>query len=352
MLLATLLLLQGCDEKHESVQDLPVRPVLSMIVAPAAVSSAGFAGTVEARYQSDLAFRVIGRITVRNVKVGDRVVKGDVLAALDPAPLDFALRAARADVEAAKAQFENAAASELRRRTLRGQGNISAEVFDAALQAREAAQASLQKARTVLDKAQEQRGYAELRAEFDGIVTGVSIEVGQIASLGNKAITIAQPDIRDAVIDIPDDLAGALQVGQRFSIELQAGRAPLVEGAVREISPQVDALTHTRRIRIVLSGAPEAYRLGTLIIAKTTAPPQEATRIPLTAILERSGKHYVWVVDAATSTVGEREIVIADRDEQTAGIRSGIEFGMRIVTAGVHSLTAGRKVRTLDTVTR
>jgi RND family efflux transporter MFP subunit len=344
--LAAAGVLAACDRKPK--REVPPRPVLSMVIASQAISRDGFPGTVEPRFQSDLAFRVLGRVTERNVKIGDQVSKGQVLAALDPSALDFAVRASKADFESAKAQLDNATANEKRRQTLFQQGNLSAELFEAAAQARQAAEASLQRARTALDKAQEQRSYAELHAEFDGVVTGVFTEVGQVPTPGQKAISIAQPLVRDAVVDVSDDLAGALQIGQVFRIELQSGAAPAAKGLVREIAPQIDTLTHTQRIRVALQDAADDFRLGTLVMAYMEQVPQAAaTRIPATALFEKDGKSFVWAVDPASETVSARAIEIGERGDQTISVRSGLEQGVRIVIAGVNSITPGQRVRIL-----
>lgn len=343
---AAATLLAACDRKPK--REIPPRPVLSMVVVLHAGARDGFPGTVEPRFQSDLAFRVLGRVTERNVKVGDQVSKGQVLAALDPAALDFAVRASKADLESAKAQLDNATASEKRRRTLFEQGNLSAELFEAAAQARQAAEASFERARTALEKAQEQRSYAELRAEFDGVVTGVFTEVGQVPTPGQKSISIAQPLVRDAVVDVSDELAGALQIGQVFRVELQSGAAPALKGQVREITPQIDTLTHTQRIKIALQDASADFRLGTLVTAYMEQATQAATtRIPVTALVEKDGRTFVWAVDPSFETVSARPIEIGERSDQYISVRSGLEQGIRIVVAGVNSITPGQRVRIL-----
>lgn len=347
---AALPALQGC--KQEEAQVLPARPVLTMTVSPRIQLREGFAGTIEPRYQSDLSFRVIGRITERPVKVGDQVKKGQLLASIDPTQLDLAIRAATADMVSAKAQADNASAEEARRRTLYAQRNVSAETFEASQQARESTQASLLRARTALDKAREQRTYADLTAEYDAVVTGVFMEVGQTAVPGSPTVTIAQPDIRDAVIDVPDDFAPAVQIGAAFRIELQTQAAPPVYGIVREVAPQVDALTHTRRVKIAIKDPGRDYRLGTLVSAHLESGSEAKLRLPSTAILTRGEKTFVWIADASANQVREREVSVTPAEDGVVIVDQGLEAGTRVVVAGVNSLTSGQKVRILDQVTR
>lgn len=347
---ALLPALQGCEQKQ--AQELPPRPVLTMVVSPRIEVRNGFAGTVEPRYQSDLSFRVIGRVTDRPVKVGDQVRKGQILGSVDPTPLDLTVRAAKADLVSAKAQADNANADEARRRVLYGQRNVSAETFEQSQQTREAAQASLLRAQTSLDKAREQRSYADLTAEYDAVVTSVFVEVGQMASPGARAITIAQPDVRDAVIDVPDELAPAIHLGTRFRIELYTAAAAPAHGEVREVAPQIDPLTHTRRVKIAIKDPGPDFRLGTLVTAYVEGSAEAKMQIPSSAIVARDGKSFVWIVDPSALTVRTQEVALARRDEHSADVASGLEAGSRVVVAGANSLAPGQKVRLLEQETQ
>ena len=161
----------------------PFSPSLS----PQTARTVGFAGTVEPRYKSDLGFRVLGRIISRDVNVGDVVKKGQRLATLDPLAYQLAVRSAQADLASATARLENAAATETRQRTLLQQNIATQAQFDAAEAARESAEAGVTSARANLDKAEEQLGYTELRADFDGVVTATEAELGQVVQPGRRS---------------------------------------------------------------------------------------------------------------------------------------------------------------------
>ena len=348
MVALTNAVLMGCD--GNSVPQAPVRPVLSIVVASQANVAEDFAGTVEPRYRTSLAFRVLGRVIARDVNAADHVTKGARIAALDPVALDLAVTAARADLDNAKAQLANTVAIEKRRRTLLEQNNTSPDQFEAAQQAREAADAAVARAQSNLDKALEQRSYAELRAEFDGIVTAVDIEIGQNVSPGQSAITIARPEVREAVIDVPDDVAATLHEGSPFQVALQIAPASRVNGQVREISPQIDVLTKSRRVKIALDNPPDDFRLGTTITAYYSAASRQQIKIPATAILEHDGKSFVWTVDPQSRTVSQQEVRVTSHDGAVVTVSGGIAPGMRVVTAGVHSLSDGQEVRVPEEV--
>ena len=262
-------LLAACQEEHHAEAPAP-RPVLTVVAAPQTARTVGFAGTVEPRYKSDLGFRVLGRVISRDVNVSDVVRKGQRLATLDPLTYQLAVRSAQADLVSATARLENAAATESRQRTLLQQNITTQAQYDAAKQARESAEAGVTSARANLDKAEEQLGYAELRAEFDGVVTATEAELGQVVQPGQTVVSVARPDIREAVVDLPESIGRDLRPGARFDIALQVDPSVRAAGSVREIAPQADPATRTRRVRITLDNPPESFRLGTTITASVT----------------------------------------------------------------------------------
>ncbi|QCI66900.1 efflux RND transporter periplasmic adaptor subunit [Phreatobacter stygius] len=341
---ALALVLAACNSQ-EAAAPAPVRPVLSVIAEARSEQSLSVAGTVQPQVRTDLSFRVLGRIIARDVRVGDLVAKDQLMAALDPTQLELAVRAARANLASAQAQFANALSTEARQRSLLESRTASEATFESAEQAREAAQASVTRAEASLAKAQEQLGYAQIKAEYDGVVTATGAEVGQVVSPGVPVVTVARPDLRDAVVDIPEWVGDQLRIGTPFDVTLQVNPDLKVKGAIREIAPQADQATRTLRVRIALQDPPVPFRLGTTVTATVTAKAQARIELPRSALLERDGKTMVWIIDPATSTVALREVTIGPRSEQTIAVLSGLEAGARVVTAGVNSLSAGQKVR-------
>ena len=345
-LTGALSLLAGCGDKHAAAPP-PVRPVLSVVVTPTLGRTISFAGSIEPRYSAVLGFRILGRIIARDVNAGDIVSKGTLLAALDPVSLELAVRSALAAVANAQAQLANASATEARQRTLFEQNNTAQAEFDTARLGRETAEAAVIQAQANLNKAQEQLGYAQLHADFDGVVTAVDAEVGQVVSPGQKVVTVARPDVREAVVDVPDDLATSLKEGAQFEVAHELDPSVMTMGRVREIAPQADAATRTRRLRIALDNPPESFRLGAIVTATLQSGATPHIELPSSAILESDGKTSVWIVDPA-NTVSLRVISIAARDENRVQVADGVAAGNRVVTAGVHSLSPGQAVRILD----
>ncbi len=345
--LGALALLAACQEQKQA--DAPViRPVLSVVVAPQTERTLGFAGTVEARFRSDLGFRALGRIIGRDANVADLVKKGQRLATLDRATYRLAVQSAQAEVASALAQFENAAATETRQRTLLQQNITSEAQFEAARQSRESAEAGVTRARANLARAEEQLGYTELRADFDGVVTAVGAELGQVVQPGQTVVSVARPDIREAVIDLPEGIARDLGPGARFDVALQLDPSIRAAGSVREIAPQADPATRTVRVRISLSKPPESFRLGTTVTAAVTTQGAPGFELPATALLERGGRPTVWVVDPRTKTVSVQDVTVSAREGSLVRVTDGLAPGTRVVTAGVNSLSDGQAVKIMD----
>lgn len=321
----------------------PIRPVLTMALSHDPATTGAIVGSVQPQIKTDLSFRTVGRLIARPSNVGDTVGRGDVVAAIDSLRLELALRAAAADVASSQAELTNKTAAENRQRALVASSAATQSTLETAEQARAAAQASLVRAQANMVKAREQLGYAQLRAEFDGVVTAVGAEVGQTVPPGLVVVTIARSDTREAVIDVSEEIASGLQTRMPLGVSLQLDPSIRAEGKIREIAPQSDPLTRMRRVRITLLDPPEAFRLGSTVETRI-ADGGSTLWAPNSAILAKDGKTFVWVVNPDSQTVTSREVVgVGDAD----GFRivSGIDAGARIVTAGVNMLVEGQKVR-------
>ena len=339
---ASALALAGCQQEAKAPE--PVRPVLSMVLEPSRLDGTVAVGVVEPQFKTNFAFRVLGRLTARPVSVGDLVSEGQTVGTIDPTALELAVRAARAELTKAEAQLATAKATEQRQRTLVTTDATTKQTLDNAEQARAGAEATVAHAQANLIKAIEQRGYAQLKVGFAGVVTAVGAEVGQVVSPGQNVVTVARPDIREAVVDIGEDFPVPLEIGLPFTVGLQLLPAVQVEGKVREIAPQADPATRLRRVRITLNNPPESFRLGTTVTAKLGKEQSPTLRVPASAVLAKDGANFVWVVDQRESTVSLHKVDLAG-DPADARVAGGLAPGARIVTAGIHSLTPGQHVR-------
>jgi membrane fusion protein, multidrug efflux system len=345
LMMATTVLV-SCQENEEAATQLP-RPVLSVIVDPVADATLSLPGTVEARVETQFGFRILGRIVARNVQVGDLVRKGDVLAAIDPLSLELAVKSAQSDVSNSQAQLANAVTNEERQRTLYERQSGAKATFETAQLERKTAEAALNKAKANLAKANEQLAYARLLAEFGGVVTATSAEVGQVVSAGQSVATVARPEERDAVIDVPETAGDQLQPGDVFDVALQLKPDIHAKGIVREIAPEADDATRTRRTKLTLVDPPEELRLGAVVTAVAIVETEQVIHIPSSAIKADGPNTTVWVVDEKQGKVSSRAVKVDTQAAPgaTATIIEGLKPGERVVVAGVNKLQDGQAVR-------
>lgn len=343
-------LLAGCGEgvSETPAPEPPPRPAFTMVVGAAAEGArAGFPGSIQARSQASLGFPVMGRVIERLVDTGDSVRSGQKLAALDPLPYQLTVQAARSDLEGARAQRDQALGAESRAAALVQGRAASQAVYDGARLGREAADASVSRAEAALLKAQEQLDQTVLRARADGVVTQVQADPGQTVQPGQPILVISDLGRLEAVIDPPEDFARGLSPEARFQIRLRSDPSVTATARLREIAPQADSASRTRRLRLSLENPPRgAFWAGVSIdaIPQSAAAGPAGFALPATAILEQGGSSGVWVV-GPDSAVSLRRVRVEPLDARQVRVLEGLTAGERVVTSGVHSLEPGRRIR-------
>jgi RND family efflux transporter MFP subunit len=338
------LVLSACSKSEPPPE--PVRPVLSIKIQALNEEDLGrFAGSIQARYESNTGFRVGGRIASRNVNVGAEVEKGTLLATLDPSDQQNQLRSAQGDLAKIQAQLINAQASARRQQALFDRGVGSQAQLDSAITDLKTSQASLDQARAAVNQSKDQLGYTELRSDHKAVVTAWSAEAGQVVTAGQQVVTLAQPDIKEAVIDLPDTLVDQLPSDVVFLVAAQLNPAINTTATIREIEPQAQSATRTRRARLSLAQTPAGFRLGTAISVTLSSAIKPRIELPITALQEVEGKMRVWVIDPQNKTVSPRDINVISRTDSTVVLAGGVQNGERVVSAGVNSLKPGQPVK-------
>ncbi|WP_448091311.1 efflux RND transporter periplasmic adaptor subunit [Pseudomonas azerbaijanoccidentalis] len=344
LLVFASVMLVACSKEEAAPE--PVRPVLSIKVEALGEQNLGrFAGSIQARYESNVGFRVPGRIASRSVDVGAEVEKGALLASLDPTDQKNQLRSAEGDLASIRANLINAQATARRQQSLFDQGVGSQAQLDAAQTDLKTTQASLDQAQAAVNQAKDQLNYVELRADHKAVVTAWMAEAGQVVTAGQQVVTLAQPDIKEAVIDLPDTLVDQLPQDVVFQVALQLTPEINTTAIIREIEPQAESATRTRRARLTLSETPTAFRLGSAISVTLSLAIKPQIELPLSALQEVEGKPRIWIVDTQSQTVSPRDVSIVSRTDTTVVVASGVKTGERIVSAGVNSLKPGQKVK-------
>ena len=343
-LLCSVALLPGCSREEPAPE--PVRPVLSIEIKPESEESLGrFAGSIQARYETHLGFRVPGRIANRNVDVGAEVEQGALLATLDPTDQQNQLRTAQGDLARIEAQWINAQANARRQQELFDRGVGAQAQLDIALTDLQTTGASLAQAKASVSQARDQLTYSELRTDHGGVVTAWNAEAGQVVTAGQQVVTLARPDIKEAVIDLPAGLAERLPNDVVFLVAAQLDPSVHTTAIVREIEPQAQSATRTRRARLSLTETPAAFRLGTAISVTLSSAIAPRIELPLSALQDIDGKTRIWLLDTQNQTVQPRDVTVVSRDADSALLNGSVKPGERIVTAGVNSLKPGQKVK-------
>src|SRR5436853_2105150 len=345
--LSMLLVLAGC-EANTAPSVKSERPVqVQRISFENENVSREFVGVVRARYETDLAFRVAGKIVARLVNVGDRVKAGDIVARLDPQDLKLQAESAEAEFGAATSNLTQAIADLERYTKLRTSGYASVADFDRKKWTKDEAEGRLERAKRALDLARNQLGYSDLKADADGIITATMAEAGQVVATGQAVARLAHRGEKEAVVALPETWLGEARKSNA-TVRLWSERERSFKAALRELSPQADAASRTYAARFTILDADDTVAFGmTATVALARASHVVVVRLPLSAILDRGTGPFVYVVQASGGVV-QRPVTVASFTEDTALVTSGLNAGDRIVTLGVQKLEAGLKVRTIE----
>ena len=257
-LLAGLFLLAACSAPAPQTPPPPAVLVRSVDAASAPPAVQVYAGEVRARIESDLGFRIGGKLVERLVDVGADVAAGAPLALLDAQDVRLAQASAQAAAAAAESDLALARSEFVRARDLQARNFVSSSVLDARRSALQAAEARLRQARAQAEVAANQAGYARLEAPAAGVVTAVLAEPGQVVGAGQAVLRLARPDEREVLIHVPEGRATGLVPGSAAQVRPWAAPEREYAGRVREVAPAADAATRTHAVRVAVPGADAA----------------------------------------------------------------------------------------------
>jgi RND family efflux transporter MFP subunit len=344
-LLGTLVLAAGCKQKDVPARE-ELRPVRS-IVATASRGSVGanYSGQVRARYESKLGFQTSGRVIARLVEVGSHVKRGQPLMRLDPAQETLRVVASVAEVDAARSRVAELRTDLQRTEQLLSKRFASQAELDKQAQALAEAESQLKSAGARQQINVNQRGYTEVIADRDGLVTALGAEVGQVVSPGQPVVTVAADGEREVLVSVPESRIVELRNAKVLQVSVWAHPDKRYEGTLRELAPDADSLTRTYSARIAVKNADAALMLGmTASVYTPDVDGASAIRLPLTAVLNKDGRSLVWLVDAQTARVSPRAVELGAAQNDSVLVTAGLAGGETVVTAGVHMLHDGQKV--------
>lgn len=344
LILLAALLVSGCGGEKVA-EEKP--PLVKTVRAGAAeiVSENIYAGVVRGRYETNLAFQVGGQIMSRNVEVGSAVRAGEILMTINPRDVVQQKNQAEAQIKSTRAQLELARSNLERYRELYKADAIAAAVLDQYQANYTAALAAYENARAAAAQTQNLMGYTNLVADFDGVISAITAESGQIVAAGQTVATLIQTGELEVEINVPENKLSEVELGRSAEISFWANAAQ-VSGIVREVSPIADAAARTYRVRISLPNPPAGLQLGmtaSAALSETATNLVGTSKLPLSAIYQTGATPQVWVVE--NDAVALREVTVQQFGDNEVFVR-GLNQGELVVTAGVHKLHEGQKVRT------
>src|SRR4051794_9058073 len=341
--------LTGCNDKIAE-KPVPSRPVLVATVHYEAESpERSFVGTIKPRIETDMGFRVPGKVAKRLVEVGQAVEPGQPLATLDQVDLKLQAEQAEAEFRAATGVLAQAGAAEQRAKDLRGKGWTTDAQLDQAKAAADEARARLNRAQRSVELTNNSLSYATLVADSRGVVTATLIDAGQVVAAGQSAIRVARVAEKEAVVAIPETLVGRAKDGVA-SVSLWSEPDKKYVAKLREIAPSADPATRTYLAKFSLPGAGDSVSLG-MTATLTLADPatDRVARLPLSALYNQGGNPSLYVVNDA-GNVALQPVSVKSYDSDNVVISGGVEDGAKVVTLGVQKLDPAQKVRVVSSL--
>src|SRR5664279_2131331 len=341
--------LTGCNDKvAEKVA--PSRPVLVATMHYEAESpERSFVGTIKPRIETDMGFRVPGKVAKRLVEVGQTVDVGQPLATLDEVDLKLQAEQAEAEFRAATGVLAQASAAETRAKELRGKGWTTDAQMDQAKAAADEARARLNRAERSVELTKNSLSYATLEADSRGVVTATLVEPGQVVASGQTAIRVARFREKEAVVAIPETLVTRAQEGTA-TVTLWSEPDKTYAAKLREIAPTADLATRTYLAKFSLPDAGDNVALGmTATLTLADAATERVARLPLSALFSEGGDPSLYIVDAS-GEVALKPVTVKSYETDSVVISGGVDEGAMVVVLGVQKLDPAQKVRVVSSL--
>lgn len=349
-LLLAALALAGCNQ-ITAQPAAPSRPVLVAAVHYEQQSpERSFVGTIRPRIESDLGFRVAGKVETRLVEVGTTVVAGQPLATLDQVDLKLQAEQAEAEFRAATGVLAQAAAAEGRTKDLRAKGwSTDAQVEQVKATADEA-RARLNRAERSVELTKNSLSYAALTADAAGVVTATLIETGQVVAAGQPAIRVARLAEKEVVVAIPEILLARARSGEaRVSVWSNPDRRYVAK--LRELAPSADPVTRTYLAKFSMPEADDAVQLGmTATLSLSDPVGARVARLPMSALFNQGDGPSLYVADSKSGTITLKHVVVKHYESKDVLIESGVDEGADVIVLGVQKLDPAQKVRVVSSL--
>lgn len=338
----------GCTEEKAEVKEV-VRPVKVVEIAKAGdTRTLDYSGSVRARTEMNLGFRVNGKITERLVNIGQQVEPGDVLARIDATDYQLAVKTAEANLAAAEKAVETADLVNRRAEQLFDKNVAPKSQVEQASLSQDQAVSNRDAAASALDQAKNQVSYTELKADHRGIVTTINADVGQVVGSGAPVVAVAVDGEKEVQIAVPENDIAQFKPGKTVKASFWSDDKLVLDGTVREVAGSADQQSRTFAVRVSLPNDPRVLLGMTATIEAGISNTDKFVSIPLSALAQKDGKQVVWTVDRNTATVHVRGIEIADFTGDGVRVTNGLDNGDLVVAAGTQFMSENLKVKLPD----
>ncbi len=344
-----LAMLSACST--EEVQEKKtLRPVVYQEVGYAsALEARSFNGTAETDKVINLSFRSGGIITTFNIRLGQVVRKGQLLAQLDNVQSRLALEQAQASLASAESQMNTAKLGYDRIRSLYEKGSASLSDFENAKNSYQTAQSSYASAQRSVDIQKEQVNYGYIYAPENGVIAAVNTEIDENVNPGQVVAVLNAGNQMTISLGMPESVINEVKECKNVGVTFPAIGNKIFEAQVTEVSPAVDRNTATYPVKVTLLAATEEIKSGMAANVKFSFGQleQEVIVIPAKAVGEDSMGRFVFLIEekgASEGIIRKQHIQIGDLTARGFQVKSGLKEGQKIATAGLQTLLDGQEV--------
>jgi membrane fusion protein, multidrug efflux system len=306
-----------------------------------------YAGVVKPRYVIDVGFRVGGKIKQRLANVGDTVSQGQKLAVLEMTDFALNVQNSRAQLAAAQADVDKANIDLKRAKELLEKNTVSKDFYESALNRYNVSQAHLKQSKAALNIVENQATYAELQADFNGVILETLAESGQVVNIGQPIFKMARPEETELSVQIPEQRLNEITPHAEIQISLLTAPQQVYRGKIREIAPQADPLTRTYPAKISVLNPDGGLQWGKSATVTFLQTPMQIISLPLGALVKQNHQTAVWVIDSEGKTKFT-PVQVGEFLDGKVAILNGLQAGQWVVTAGTHKLLENQSVKILQ----
>lgn len=349
-----LMLLYACGDDRNSAAEEILKPVrYAEVVLSGGQQQRTFNGTSQSGSEADLSFQTSGRIKNINVKVGDRVRRGQLLAQIDQNDIVLSYEKAKAALQSSEIQLQTMKSSLDRIKRLYQANNASLSDYEQAKNNYAASSANYQSAKKNLDLESSKFNYAKITAPANGVVTAVNAKVNEFAQAGSPVISInSGSDDIEVRVGMPERYIAQIRQNDPVSVHFQSIAGSSFEGSISEVG-FASSSASTYPVVVKLLNPTDNIRVGMPAdVSFTFGDKNQKGRliVPIKAVGEDTNGNFVYMLTEESEgiyTVKKQKVEIGELLPEGFEIRSGLSDGDLVATAGLRSLYDDRKVTLL-----